>query len=115
MLEFGIDPNSKDKYGNTLLIIGAQNGNKAICKLALRFGAHINMTNCMGNTAYHFCVEYGYDFLAKYLESKGANPMITNVRGYKGREGINKKQYCPPKDYNPKIDESDEYGLKKNL
>ena len=23
VLEFGIDPNSKDKYGNTLLIIGA--------------------------------------------------------------------------------------------
>ena len=23
ILEFGIDPNSKDKYGNTLLIIGA--------------------------------------------------------------------------------------------
>ena len=35
----GIDPNSKDKYGNTLLIIGAQNGNKAIVKLCLRFGA----------------------------------------------------------------------------
>eukprot|EP00347_Sterkiella_histriomuscorum_P014401 403361005 len=46
ILEMGVDPNSKDKFGNTVLIIGAQNGNKSIVKLALRFGGHINMTNC---------------------------------------------------------------------
>lgn len=28
LLEYGVDPNSKDKFGNTILIIGAQNGNK---------------------------------------------------------------------------------------
>ena len=68
ILELGIDPNSKDKYGNTLLIIGAQNGNKAVVKMALRFGAQINMTNCMGNSALHFCYEYGYYALGEYLE-----------------------------------------------
>ncbi|CDW73181.1 rel-associated pp40 [Stylonychia lemnae] len=46
ILELGVDPNSKDKFGNTILIVGAQNGNKSIVKLALRFGGHINMTNC---------------------------------------------------------------------
>ena len=60
----GVDPNSKDKFGNTILTVGAQNGNKSIVKLALRFGGHINMTNCAGNTALHFCVEYQYTELA---------------------------------------------------
>ena len=81
IFELGIDPNSKDKYGNTILIIGAQNGNKAIVKLALRFGAQVNMTNCMGNSALHFCVEYGYLKLRDYLIKKGANIRIQNIKG----------------------------------
>ena len=73
MLNLGIDPNSKDKFGNTVVIIGAQNGNKAIVKLALRFGGHINMTNTSDNTALHYCTEYGYAELGAYLLSKGAS------------------------------------------
>ena len=82
VFELGIDPNSKDRFGNTILIIGAQNGNKAIIKLALRFGAQVNMTNCMGNSALHFCYEYGYISLAKYLIRKSANDQITNIKGF---------------------------------
>ena len=84
----GVDPNSRDKYGNTILIVGAQNGNKSIVKLALRYGAHINMTNCSGNTALHFCVEYDYKELAQYLLSKGASIDIINLNGYKPKEGL---------------------------
>ena len=73
VFELGIDPNSKDRYGNTILIIGAQNGNKSMVKLALRFGAQVNMTNCMGNSAIHFCTEYGYHALGAYLMRKSAN------------------------------------------
>ena len=76
ILEYGVDPNSKDRFGNTLLIIGTQNGNKAVIKLALRYGAHINMTNCLGNTALHFAVEYKYDLIRDYLIKKGGNPKI---------------------------------------
>ena len=67
VLEMGVDPNSKDKYGNTILIIGAQNNNKAIIKLALRNGGLINMTNCSGNTALHFATEFKYDKIRDYL------------------------------------------------
>lgn len=66
-LEIGVEPNSKDKDGNTILIIAAQNGNKALVKLALRHGALINMTNMMGNSALHFAVEYKYTKIAEYL------------------------------------------------
>ena len=45
----GINPDSKDKFGNTLLIISAQNNNKRILKICLRYGAQINMQNIMGN------------------------------------------------------------------
>jgi uncharacterized protein len=73
LLEHGIDPNSKDRHGNTILIVGAQNGNKSIVKLALRHGALLNMTNCVGNTALHFATEYKYAKVHKYLIEKGAN------------------------------------------
>lgn len=87
----GIDPDSKDNFGNTILIIAAQNGNKRIAKMALRYGAQINMFNVMGNTALHFCNEYNYIDLADYLISKGANPNIKNLRELKASEGVRRK------------------------
>ena len=80
MLDLGVDPNSKDKHGNTIVIVGAQNGNKQIVKLALRYGGHINMTNTSGNTALHYCSEYGYVELGAYLMSKGASQDIINIK-----------------------------------
>ena len=67
ILAHGVDPNSKDKHGNTVLIVGAQNGNKAVIKAALRHGAHLNMTNTMGNSALHFASEFKFDRVRSYL------------------------------------------------
>ena len=91
LLQMGVDPNSKDKHGNTILIIGAQNGNKSIVKLALRHGALLNMSNCMGNSALHFAVVFNYTKVKDYLLQKGANTTITNLRGYKAIEGTGRK------------------------
>ena len=33
----GINPNSKDAHGNSVLIVAAQNNNKRICKIALKY------------------------------------------------------------------------------
>ena len=84
----GINPDSKDKFGNTLLIISAQNNNKRILKICLRYGAQINMQNIMGNTALHFAKEYGYDDIFEYLIKKGANPEIKNLRGVPAKCGL---------------------------
>ena len=84
----GINPDSKDKFGNTLLIISAQNNNKRILKICLRYGAQINMQNIMGNTALHFAKEYRYDDIFDYLIKKGANPEIKNLRGVPARCGL---------------------------
>ena len=53
------------------------------------------MTNCMGNSALHFCYEYRYLGLANYLEKKGANNDIINIKGQTTKEGINKRHFCP--------------------
>lgn len=84
----GLNPDSKDQNGNTILIIAAQNDNKRIVKLALRYGAQINMQNSMGNTALHFASEYKYINISNYLIQKGADPNLTNLRGIKAKDGI---------------------------
>ena len=53
------------------------------------------MTNCMGNSALHFCREYKYDALYEYLLKKGANPRVTNIRGRRAHEGIDKRKFYP--------------------
>ena len=87
----GLNPDSKDEHGNTILIIAAQNNNKRIIKIALRYGAQINMQNMMGNTALHFAKEYKYDSIFEYLIKKGADTEIKNLRGMKAKEGLRKK------------------------
>jgi len=71
----------KDKNGNTLLHVAAQNGNKRIAKLALRQGANINEQNLNGNTVLHYCYAYDNEKLAEYLMSKGARDDILNASG----------------------------------
>ena len=104
----GIDPNSKDKHGNTILIVGAQNGNKSIVKLALRHGALLNMSNCMGNTALHFATEFNYTKVKDYLLKKGANTSITNLKGYTAIEGTGRRQNLGDK-LIPMIDKDDSF------
>ena len=86
----GIDPNSIDSNGNTILIIGAQNGNKSIVKPALRFGGHINKANKNGNTALHYWYEYKYYDLAEYLISKGADTKKKNKKSLCPEQGVRK-------------------------
>ncbi|KAJ1482497.1 hypothetical protein T484DRAFT_1803823, partial [Baffinella frigidus] len=78
----------RDEYGNTLLIIAAQNGNKRIAKICLRRGALINAQNFRGQTALHYCFAFGYADLGLYLESKAADPRIRNEYGLDAREGL---------------------------
>lgn len=87
----GISPDSRDLDGNTILILGAQNGDKRLIKIALRYGAQINMKNCNGNTALHYSMEYSYLDIVNYLIKKGANPNIENIKGFKANEGISKR------------------------
>ena len=80
-----------DKFGNTLLILAAQGNNKRLVKTLLRRGANINAQNAQGNTSLHYCHEYSYEHLAAYLQEKGADDSILNMRKLTCYEGLDGK------------------------
>jgi ankyrin repeat protein len=55
-----------DDNGNTLLHIAAQNGQKRIVKLCLRYGFSVNAQNHHGNTPLHFASGFGYKEVTCY-------------------------------------------------
>jgi ankyrin repeat protein len=79
---------SVDEFGNKLLHIACQNGNKSISKLLLRNGASINAQNSNGQTPLHFSFAFGYKDLGEYLITKGADDSILNKDGYTCYEGL---------------------------
>jgi hypothetical protein len=83
-----ISPDVRDQYGNNILIVACQNGNKKMAKICLRFGANINAQNYKGNTALHYCFSYQYIPLGEYLISKGARDTIVNAFGLTCYEGV---------------------------
>ena len=78
----------QDELGNTLLSVAVQNGNKRIAKLCLRRGAEINTQNLVGQSPLHFCFAYGFEEMAEYLISKGADDRLTNADGLTCYEGL---------------------------
>jgi ankyrin repeat protein len=77
-----------DKFGNTLLHIACQNGNKSISKLLLRNGASINAQNSNGQTPLHYSFAFGFKGLGEYLITKGADDSVLNKDGYTCYEGL---------------------------
>lgn len=69
-LAMDADPNTTDEFGNTLLILAAQQGAKRMCKFLLRKGANINKQSIVGNTPLHYCYAYSNIALGEYLKSK---------------------------------------------
>ena len=80
----------KDEFGNTLLILAGQQGNKKIAKMLLRAGADIHAQNDAGCSVLHYCYEYGKSELAQYLQSKGADDSLLNAEGLTPYEGLKK-------------------------
>jgi hypothetical protein len=107
-----IPVNTADDFGNTLLILSAQQGSKRMCKFLLRRGANVNIQNLSGNTALHYCYAYSNIALAEYLKSKGADDSILNVDGLTCYEGLNNesmnKQYADYEDADYLLDDQNE-------
>ena len=85
----GLNIETMDGFGNTLLIIACQQQGKSkkMVKFLLRRGANINASNHAGNTCLHYLYEYGHDELAKYLIRKGADDSLLNAEGFTCYEG----------------------------
>jgi hypothetical protein len=87
-LEEDIPINAADKYGNSLLILAAQQGSKRMCKFLLRRGADVNAQSLTGNTVLHYCFAYSHVPLAEYLKSRGGDDSIVNLDGLTCYEGL---------------------------
>ena len=48
----------------------------------------MDMQNKKGNTGLHFLYAYGYDEIAEYFISKGADPNVKNIYGLNSRQGL---------------------------
>ena len=91
MLSSGaVSPDARDRNGNTVLIVAAQNNRKRVAKAAVRAGALLDARNAKGNTAMHFALAYGYEDIAEYLVRKGADPTVTNEEGLRPDQGLTK-------------------------
>jgi hypothetical protein len=84
----GIDPDCRDRFDNTPLIVACQNGAGRIAKLCLRHGADVDAVNRKRNSALHFCVQYGFHAMADWLLENGADRDIVNDAGQTAYQGI---------------------------
>jgi hypothetical protein len=108
-LEEDIQVNTADTFGNTLLILAAQQGSKRMCKFLLRRGANLNLQSLTGNTALHYCYAYSQFELAEYLKAKGADDSILNADGMTCYEGLSAEDLAEEGDGDQ--EEEGEYDL----
>ena len=71
----------KDEFGNTPIILAAQNNNKKLIKLFLKHSGNINAANNLGNTALHYACLLKYDEVGACLRKYGARSDIRNKNG----------------------------------
>jgi ankyrin repeat protein len=83
-----VSPDFRDRNGNTVLMVAAQNNRKRLVKACVRHGVPLDARNLKGNTAMHFAKAYGYEDVAEYLVRKGADPTIVNREGLRPDQGL---------------------------
>lgn len=93
LLERGIDPNTVDAQGNSLLILAAREGQLATVETLLKYRPRIDYRNQAGDSALMLAVLRGHEDVARALLEAGA---AANHEGwaplhyaaFEGREGI---------------------------
>jgi len=81
-----------DDNTNTLLHTACQNNNRRLVKLLLKNHIGINAKNIRGNTALHYCYQYGFSDLAEYLLAHGADDSILNNDGFVPAQGTGRSE-----------------------
>jgi len=73
-LEAGLYPNLNNRFGWTLLMLTAIQGNMAIAQELFTRGAQIHCTNQFGDTALSLAAHAGHEPFVKWLLNHGATP-----------------------------------------
>ena len=74
----GIDVNIQNIYGNTALIIAANNGCKEIVELLVNAGANVDVKNFNGETALISAITNGHEQIVRVLLSAHADINVTD-------------------------------------
>ena len=88
LLDDGFEVETRDGFGNSLLLVAAQNNLRRMAKLLLEQGADVNGRNGKGNTCLHFAYAYQFPKMIALLEAHGANEDATNRLGLRTTQGI---------------------------
>ena len=92
-----MDPNLKNKAGNTLLHVAAYHGREAVVKLLLQHGADVNASGARMNSCLHFTAASGHLDLAKFFveecELKASQKNSLGQSAYDTATGYGVKQY----------------------
>lgn len=81
LLERGLDPNSRDEEGNTILTDAALYENSEAVRLLVERGAGLRATNNDGHTALGTCASFGRETSVKILLDCGADPNSRDLHG----------------------------------
>ncbi|XP_077980620.1 uncharacterized protein LOC144435856 [Glandiceps talaboti] len=81
-LDSGVDPNTRDPFGFTLIHRAGMNGALNCIQLLVERGAQVNTTDLTGQTALHYAAANGYLEVVKWLTQKGH--ASTSAKTHKG-------------------------------
>ena len=85
----GADPNATNEYGETGVMVAAENGYDAIIEFLLDNGAKINAKDKDGDTALDIARYYGHQSTTDYLLERGA----TGDDGHSAKEKLANSYY----------------------
>ena len=78
---FKIDPDSKDQFGDSLLILAVKSNCFQIANYLINAGASVNLTNKNSNSPLHFALTFRNFEIADMLIKSGADENIQNKFG----------------------------------
>jgi ankyrin repeat protein len=77
LLERGLGPNFSNKFGWTILMLAASEGNTTLGEFLISKGADVNLANNHGQTAFTFALLGGHAGFLKLLLNHGGAPDTT--------------------------------------